>query len=439
MPDDRSLVERLSALVPQHHSKLAAALHEAGLAGLPRVWAAQARSSQLPPRVDWDTWLILAGRGFGKTRAGAGWVHQMADEVPGARIALLGATAADARAVTVEGESGLLAKAPEGAGLAFEPSLRKLSWANGSTASLYSAVEPEALRGPQFHFAWGDEIARWSDTAATLANLRLALRLGHRPQLLLTTTPRPFAWLKQLTTAAGVIVTRGSTHDNASNLPDVFLSSMKRDYGGTRLGRQELDGEFIDDLEGALWTRDLLEGCRVRIAPEFRRVVVAVEPPASSGSRADACGIVVAALGNDNRGYVLADDSIQGRTPEQWARAVVAATERYDADKVVAEVNNGGDMVVSILRSVSCNLPVKSVRASVGKTARAEPVASLYLAGRVSHVGAFPALEDELCGLMIGGSYAGPGRSPDRADALVWALTELLLGPAPTKPGIQIL
>jgi len=439
MADERSVIERAAGLRSEDREALAAALIDAGLADLPQTWAAQARPSQVPPGVDWDTWLILAGRGFGKTRAGAGWVHQMADEVPGARIALLGATAADARAVMVEGESGLLAKAPKTAGLVFEPSLKRLSWANSSTAHLYSAAEPEGLRGPQFHFAWGDEVARWSDAAATLANLRLALRLGSRPQLLLTTTPRPLAWLKELTTAVGVTVTRGSSGDNAGNLPGVYLRNMRRDYGGTRLGRQEIGGEFIDDLEGALWTRRLLEDCRVRNSPLLRRVVVAVDPPATSGSRADACGIVVAALGNDNRGYVLADDSIQGRTPEQWARAVVAAAERHAADRVVAEVNNGGEMVSSILRSVSCNLAIKPVRASVGKTARAEPVASLYMAGRVSHVGAFPALEDELCGLMVGGSYAGPGRSPDRADALVWALTELLLGPAPTKPGVQIL
>lgn len=439
MLDMRSLLERAATLPLEHREPLAAALIDAGLIDLPHLWASQARQSQLPPKIEWDTWLILAGRGFGKTRAGAGWVHQVAGEVPGARIALLGATAADTRSVMVEGESGLLAKAPAGAGLAFEPSLRKLSWANGSTAGLYSASEPEALRGPQFHFAWGDEIARWADGGTTLANLRLAMRLGSRPQLLLTTTPRPLAWLKNLTSDPSVVVTRGSTRDNGGNLPPAYLRNMQRDYGGTRLGRQEIDGEFIDDLEGALWTRALLEGCRVHRPPVFSRVIVGVDPPASSGSRADACGIVVVALGDDKRAYVIADDSIQGRTPEQWARAVVAAAERHTADRVVAEVNNGGEMVTSILRSVSSRLPIKAVRASVGKTARAEPVASLYTAGRVSHVGAFPALEDELCGLMTGGSYAGPGRSPDRADALVWALTELLLGPVPTKPGVQIL
>ena len=439
MPDRRSLLERAANFPLEQREPLTAALIDAGLTDLPNLWASQARPSQLSPEVEWDTWLILAGRGFGKTRAGAGWVHQMAVEVPGAQIALLGATAADTRSVMVEGESGLLAKAPAGAGLAFEPSLRKLSWANGSTAGLYSAAEPEALRGPQFHFAWGDEIARWADGATTLANLRLAMRLGSRPRLLLTTTPRPLAWLKDLTSDAGVVVTRGSTRDNGGNLSSVYLRNMQRDYGGTRLGRQEIDGEFIDDLEGALWTRDLLESCRVRSAPELGRVVVGVDPPASSGARADACGIVVAALGNDGRGYVIADDSVQGRTPEQWARAVVAAAERHAAHRVVAEVNNGGEMVSTILRSVASNLPIKSVRASVGKTARAEPVASLYTAGRVSHAGAFPALEDELCGLMLGGSYAGPSRSPDRADALVWALTELMLGPVAAKPGVQIL
>ena len=439
MRDPRSLLERTASLVSPENKEFAAVLSDQQLGEFPAAWTSQARPAQLAPTVDWDTWLILAGRGFGKTRAGAGWVHQVAVEVPGARIALLGATAADARAVMVEGESGLLAKAPADAGLAFEPSLRRLTWANSSTAWLYSAAEPEALRGPQFHFAWGDEVARWSKAPDALANLRLALRLGSRPQLLLTTTPRPLGWLKTLTEAAGVIVTRGATHDNAADLPGVFLSNMQRDYGGTRLGRQELGGEIIDDLEGALWTRALLEDCRTGGLPLLRRVVVAVDPPASSGVRADACGIVVAGLGNDGRGYVIADDSIQGLAPEQWAAAVVAAAQRHDADRVVAEVNNGGDMVVSVLRAVASTLPVKPVRAAVGKVARAEPVASLYAAGRVSHVGAFPALEDELCGMMIGGDYAGPGRSPDRADALVWALTELLLGPAPNKPGIQIL
>ena len=397
------------------------------------------RDAQRPPYGDWNTWLIMAGRGFGKTRAGAEWVLDRAGAVPGTRIALLGATAADARAVMVEGESGLLAKAPPAAGLLFEPSLKRLRWANSSTASLYSAAEPEALRGPQFHYAWGDEAARWPGAETTLSNLRLALRLGAQPRLLLTTTPKPLPWLKALIAAPGVVVTRGRSYDNAANLPAAFLDAVTRDYGGTRVGRQELDGEIIEDVEGALWTRGLIESCRVRVRPTLSRVVVGVDPPASSGSSADACGIVVAALGHDGRGYVIADASVQGLSPENWARAVLAAADRHQAHAIVAEVNNGGEMVTALLRAVDATATVKPVRASVGKVARAEPVASLYASGRVSHVGAFPALEDELCGLLYGGAYVGPGRSPDRADAAVWALTELLLGKPARQPGVRTL
>jgi len=435
----RSALELAAALPIEQRRALATQLSEAERRSLVMGWAGQARPSQLAPDGDWDSWLILAGRGFGKTRAGAEWLLDRAANAPGIRVALVGSTLADTRAVMVEGQSGLLACAPASAGLSFEPSLRRLHWANGSTAWLYAASEPDALRGPQFHYAWGDEVARWPDATDTLANLRMALRLGPRPRLLLTTTPRPLAWLRAFAAAPGVALVRGATTENAVNLPDVFLDAMARDYGGTRLGRQELEGEFVDDIEGALWSRAMLEQCRVRTAPATRRVVVAVDPPASSGDRADACGIIVAALGSDGNGYVIADASVQGLPPEQWARAVVAAADRFDADRVVAEVNNGGDMVVAVLRSVSSTLPVKAVRAAAGKVARAEPVASLYTARRAFHVGAFPALEDELCGLMTGGRYAGPGRSPDRADALVWALTELLLGTASSVPLIRTL
>ena len=439
MRRDRSALEMAAALPIDRRKALAARLTALEREALGWRWAGSARSGQLPPDGDWESWVILAGRGFGKTRAGAEWVLACAEQTPGVRIALVGSTVADARSVMVEGQSGLLACARPEAGLSFEPSLRRLTWANSSTASIYSAAEPDGLRGPQFHFAWGDEAARWPDAPATLANLRMALRLGASPRLLLTTTPRPLAWLKALVAAPGVVVARGATTENAANLPTAFLSAMQRDYAGTRLGRQELDGEFVDDIEGALWTRALLEQCRVRAVPSARRVVVGVDPPASSGDRADACGIVVVALGADGNGYVIDDASVQGLLPEQWARAVVAAADRHAADRVVAEVNNGGDMVVAVLRSVSSTLSVKPVRAAAGKVARAEPVASLYAAGRVFHAGAFPALEDELCGLMLGGAYAGPGRSPDRADALVWALAELLLGTTATTPLIRTL
>ncbi len=307
--------------------------------------------------------------------------------------------------------------------------MRKLIWPNGAIATLFGAADPEALRGPQFSHGWADEIGKWPGGEAVWDNLMLGMRLGRRPQVLATTTPRPVPLVRQLAAREGVdtVVTRGRTADNAAHLAEGFLAAMEEGYGGTRLGRQELDGELIEEIEGALWTRDLLERCRARHVPEkgLTRVVVAVDPPASA--HGDACGIVVAGLGADGRAYVLADASVEKMRPEGWARAVAGAAAAYGADRVVAEANNGGAMVESVLRAAEAGLPVKLVHASRGKAARAEPVAALYEAGRVAHRGAFPDLEDEMCGLIAGGGYEGPGRSPDRADALVWALTELML------------
>ena len=395
-------------------------------------WKLWARGSQLPPAGDWRVWLILAGRGFGKTRAGAEWVRAAAIGDPSARIALVGASLAEVRAVMVEGESGLLAIARPERRPRFEPSLRRLVWPNGSQAVLYSAAEPESLRGPQHSHAWCDEIAKW-DNAGNRAiqawdNLLLGLRLGEIPQVVATTTPRAVALVQRLLTEpeGEVAITRGRTEANANNLPERFLHDMRRRYGGTVLGRQELDGELIADLPGALWTRALLEQCREGGASSPAvRTVIGVDPPASSGG--DACGIVAVAQGEDGLARVLADCSIAGPTPEQWARAAAKAAESWGADRVVAEANQGGQMVESVLRAANFALPLKLVHASRGKVARAEPVAALYEAGRVRHAGVFPALEDELCGLVTGGDYQGPGRSPDRADALVWALTELML------------
>lgn len=426
-PDARWLLRESAALDEAQIRLLVQNVDDASLAEMLFSWRVLARHEQLPPAGDWDSWLILAGRGFGKTRAGAGWVHECAALLPDARIALIGATLGDARAVMVEGESGILATAPPGVGVTFEPSRRRLVWDNGAQATLISAEQPESLRGPQFHFAWGDEAARWKHAAATLANLRLGLRLGDKPRMLLTTTPKPLPWLKALLADAACEVARGGTLDNAENLPNAFVNAVLRDYGGTRLGRQEIDGELIEEVEGALWTRPMFEAHRLRTPPVLVRVVVAVDPPASSGANADCCGIIAVGLGADERGYVLGDRSVQGLTPDNWARAVVAAADDFNADKVIAEVNNGGEMVVQVLRAIDANLAVKAVHAARGKVARAEPVASLYAEGKVSHVGVFPALEDELCGLVVGGTYAGPGRSPDRADALVWALRELML------------
>ena len=389
------------------------------------AWRFWRRDNQEPPEGSWRVWLVMAGRGFGKTRMGAEWVNEIAWSNPGVRIALIGATLVEARAVMVEGESGLLSLFG-GDLLNWEPSLRRVTWPGGAVATLYSAAEPESLRGPQHHFAWGDEIAKWGSGVAVWDNLMLGLRLGERPQVMATTTPRPVPLVKRLVKENGVAITTGRTVDNAPNLSADFMAAVQAIYGGTRLGRQELDGELIEDIEGALWNRDMLEGCRVTEAPTMRRIVIGVDPPITSGG--DDCGIVVVGRGVDDKAYVLADHSVSGRSPEGWARAVAAAAELWDADRVVAEGNQGGEMVESTLRAADVAMPIKRVHARVGKVARAEPVAALYEAGRAHHVGAFPALEDQLCGLITGGGYEGPGRSPDRADALVWAMSEAMLG-----------
>ena len=354
----------------------------------------------------------------------------------------------------VEGESGLLSIAPPEQRPVWEPSLKRLTWDNGAQAYLYSAAEPEGLRGPQHSHAWCDEIAKWMNNAgqaeAAWDNLKMGLRVGFRPRMVATTTPRPVALVRSLVNADGVAITRGRTQDNDLHLPAAFLTAMVADYGGTRLGRQELDGELIEELEGALWTRTMIEGCRVHTVRVERsrdtvdspdrsldcarderdaglvRIVIGVDPPASRTG--DACGIIVAGLGADGKAYVLADCSVEKASPETWARRVADAADRFEADRVIAEANQGGAMVKSVLHAAKISLPVKLVHAARGKVARAEPVAALYENERVHHVGAFPQLEDELCGLLIGGGYEGPGRSPDRADALVWALTELMLG-----------
>ena len=398
---------------------------------------ARLRAAQRPPEGDWSIWAILAGRGFGKTRAGAEWVHELAAAVPGRRIALVASSLDAARSVMVEGESGLLARVPAGGDVSFVPSLRQLNWANGSQARLFSGGEPDSLRGSQFDFAWGDEFAHWPRPEDTLTNLRLATRLGVHPQILLTTTPLPRAWLKDLLAEPGVVVTRGAMADNAANLPANFVAHLQRRYGGSATGRQELDGEIVEDNEGALWTRALIETQRRVAAPKCVRIIVGVDPPA--GGANGVCGIVAVGLGTDGFGYVLGDASVQVTRPEAWARAVVAAAGFWKADKVIAEINNGGNMVTAMLRSVDSTLPIKEVRASHGKVARAEPVASLYGEGRVFHAGMFPALEDQMCGMISNGVYAGPGGSPDRADALVWAMTGLMLGDRIKKPGVRSL
>ena len=426
-----SRAEILLGLPRHERAALLAGMDQRQQLALRHHWRLWAHAGQLPPPGDWLAWLILAGRGFGKTRAGAEWVRAIAEADPQARIALVGASLGEARSVMVEGESGLLALAPRGKRPRFEPSKRQLRWPNGAQATLYSAGEPESLRGPQHSHAWCDEIAKWDSARAQSAwdNLLLGLRLGERAQAVATTTPRAVPLLKRLLDHPQVAVTRGRTFDNKANLPPRFIAAVRREYGRSALGRQELDGELITDIEGALWTRALLEACRDAAASGtdgWARVVVGVDPPASSAG--DACGIVVCALAGDGTARVLADASVEKASPERWARAVARTAQGWQADRVVAEANQGGAMVESVLRAADLALPVRLVHARQGKSARAEPVAALYEAGRVRHAGQFPALEDQLCGLLAGGAYAGPGRSPDRADALVWALTELMLG-----------
>ncbi|SNS16382.1 Large terminase phage packaging protein [Sphingomonas laterariae] len=388
-------------------------------------WDFWARPSQRAPAGTWRTWLIQAGRGFGKTRAGAEWVRREAERKGAKRIALVGATMAEARAVMVEGPSGLLAIAPPDKRPLWEPSLKRLRWPGGAVAQLYSAAEPESLRGGEHHIAWADEIAKWADGVAAWDNLTMGLRAGDRPRVVATTTPRPVALIRRLLAEDGTVVTRGRTTDNSAHLAADFIAAMTAAHGGTRIGRQELDGELIEEAAGALWRRELIEVRRVRTRPGLVRIVIGVDPPAGIGG--DACGIVVVGEGVDEHGYVLADCSVEGAGPDGWARAVAAAAADHGADKVIAEANNGGAMVEAVLRAACAELPVRLVHASHGKAARAEPVAMLYEQGRVFHVGGFPALEDEMAGLIAGGGYQGPGRSPDRADALVWALTELML------------
>lgn len=392
-------------------------------------WIGSRRAEQCPPVGDWSTWLVLAGRGFGKTRAGAEWVRAVAERDGSARIALVGASLHDARSIMVEGESGLLAIAPLKERPQWLPSLRALRWPSGATAHLYGAADPEMLRGPQHSHGWADEIGKWPHGIAAWDNLAMGMRLGRRPRIVATTTPRATPLVMRLAADPAVVVTRGRTVDNAANLPVSFLADMERGFAGTRLGRQELDGELLLDVEGALWTRALIEQCRHLGRPPARdglaRLVVAVDPPARASG--DACGIVVAGLDRQGIAYVLEDATIDRARPERWARRVADVAGRWHADRVVAEANNGGDMVSAVLRAASIALPVRLVHAARGKTARAEPIAALYETGRVRHAARLDALEDQLCGLTVGGCYEGPGRSPDRADALVWALTEICL------------
>jgi phage terminase large subunit-like protein len=400
-------------------------------------WDIFAHDHQLPPPTAmngqaWRTWLMIGGRGAGKTRAGAEWIRAQAlglapfAREPVQRIALVGETEHDVREVMIEGVSGLLAIHDRAERPQWTPSRKRLEWSNGAVAYAFSADDPESLRGPQFGCAWSDEMAKWRYAEAAFDMLQFGLRLGSQPQQMITTTPRPTPLLKRLMLDPANAVTHAPTKANAFNLAPTFLESVIARYAGTRLGRQELDGEIVEERADALWSRALIERCRVDRAPDLQRIVVAVDPPASSGKHADACGIVAAGVAFDGMIYVLADHSIAGATPVVWAARAIALWRGVEADALVAEVNQGGEMVRAVINEVDVAVPVIAVRATRGKYLRAEPVATLYEQGRVRHAGALTELEDEMCDFARGGLSSG--RSPDRLDAMVWAVSALMQG-----------
>jgi len=388
-------------------------------------WRLWARDEQLPPVGDWTTWLLMGGRGAGKTRAGAEWVRGIATGGdPVSPVALVGETLEQARAVMIEGPSGLLAIAPPTDRPHFDRGRHLLRWPNGAEAQLMAASDPERLRGPQFAAAWADEAAKWPNAELTWDMLQFALRLGKRPRQMVTTTPRPTRLIKRLLAERQTVATKMPTADNAANLAPAFLGTVVERYRGTRLGRQELDGELIEDRADALWRRDLIEVSRCRRHDRPERIVVAVDPAVSSGKRSDACGIVVAGRIGDGA-IILADRTLKPAPPMGWARRVVAVYEEFEADAVLAETNQGGDLVTSLIAQADPLVPVIKVHATRGKWLRAEPVAALYERGMVRHAPGLAELEDEMC--AFGPDGLAEGHSPDRVDALVWSLTELML------------
>ncbi len=417
----QSVAEKLASLTPDARAEALAPLTDQEKAALLYDWRGfLARPEQIAPDGDWDIWLCLAGRGWGKTRTGAEWVREMVDGNRAEKIALVAETAADARDVMV---AELLRIFPPDQMPVYTKSNRCVEFHNGAKAYTYNAVEPDQLRGPQHDAAWLDEIAKWRHARETFDQLQFGLRLGRHPRQIITTTPRPIELVKAIVAGqeGKVHVTRGRTMDNASNLAATFMDRIQRRYAGTRLGRQELEAEILGDLPGAIWRQSDIDTYRVHEAPELGRIVVALDPAVTNTDESDEHGIIVAGL-SDQTGYVLEDASKHG-TPAEWAQAAAKLARKWQADGVVVEVNQGGDMVAHTLRAIAPNLNIIEVRASRGKHVRAEPIAALYEQGRVRHVGQYPELENQMTQFTNEG-YQGDN-SPDRADALVWALTEL--------------
>lgn len=438
----RSPSEMLAALPTTEREAFVTSLNEDEASSLLYDWRGfVARPDQIAPDGNWDIWLCLAGRGWGKTRTGAEWIKECV-EGGAERIALIAETAADARDVIVEGESGILRCYPKSQRPLYESSKRRVTWQNGATATLFNANEPDQLRGPQFSVAWCDELAKWRYARETWDMLQFGLRLGSHPRVLVTTTPRPIEVVKAILAGdeGAVTVTRGNTMDNRSNLAKTFLDKVFKRYQGTRLGRQELNAEILGDIPNALWSYAMIETPRVAAVPALSRIVVAIDPAVSDNEGSDEHGIIVVGLDNTGKeAYVLEDGSKKG-SPLDWARRAVALYDHYQADAIVAEVNQGGDMVTQTIHTVRSNVKVISVRATRGKHVRAEPIAALYEQGKVHHVGSFPDLERQMV-MMTSAGYEGDD-SPDRLDALVWACTELFPGmvqrvrplPEPARP-----
>lgn len=437
-PELRSGAAWLASATPEEVDGFLGGLSENALLSLPWLFDFWALPHQLPPRGEWKTWVIMGGRGAGKTRAGAEWVRAQVegagpeDHGRAKRVALVGETVDQVREVMVLGESGIIACSPPDRRPEWQATRQQLQWPNGAVAQVFSAHDPEAMRGPQFDAAWADELGKWKKGAEAWDQLQFALRLGGNPRQVVTTTPRNVGVLKAILKNPSTVITHAPTEANRAYLAESFLAEVQARYGGTRLGRQELEGVLVDDLEGALWSLPMIEAAQGADWVQPSRVVVAVDPPVTATKKSDECGIVV--VGVDTRGepgqwraVVLEDASIKGASPEGWARAALAAMERHGADRLVAEVNQGGDLVERLIRMIDPMVPFRGVHATRSKMLRAEPVAALYEQGRVAHVRGLGVLEDQMCKMTAQG-WQGAG-SPDRLDALVWALTDLMITP----------
>lgn len=429
----------LACATPAGIEEFLGGLSDNALMSLPWLFEFWALPHQLPPEGAWKTWVIMGGRGAGKTRAGAEWVRAQVEGAtalaPGRarRVALVGETVDQVREVMVFGDSGILACSPPDRRPEWQATRRRLVWPNGAVAQVFSAHDPDSLRGPQFDAAWVDELAKWPKGQEAWDQLQFGLRLGEHPRQVVTTTPQNVEVLKAILKNPSTVTTHAPTEANRANLAASFLEEVQARYGGQRLGLQELQGLLVEEVDGALWKATDFDAKRAEVLPVFNRIVVAVDPSVTSGGASDECGIVVVGAVTEGppQGWsavVVEDATVRGATPDTWARAAIAAMDRHKADRLVVEVNQGGELVTQVIRSIDALVPIKAVHASKGKAARAEPVSALYEQGRVTHVRGLAALEDQMCQMTAQG-YLGKG-SPDRLDALVWALTELLVDPS---------